>query len=338
MTSKYDDGDPAEVFESYPDPIQRLLDARKEQTDAIPPEVRGFVLETPKLWTNASTVTVAFNGGSDDLRGKIESAAHEWTNYANLTLEFRNDDGAFRTWSRQDTEFSADIRISFNYAGYWSMVGTDSVELMKPSHASMNFSGFTTNLPSSWRKTVLHEFGHALGLHHEHQNPAGHCDQEFRWEDDPGYVRTRDMYGQFTRDAQQRRPGLYTRLGGPPNNWDRETVDHNLRQLPYDGKLISDPDRKSIMFYQFAPWMFKRGAQSPCYVGPNTTLSAGDKQAMREAYPGKGSEARKFAIKYDLHTAADMLSKTTVPHSLWNHVNRLAESFQALEWTQVPPP
>lgn len=47
--------------------------------------------------------------------------------------------------------------------GSWSYIGTDALHLPKES-ASMNL-GFVD------AATVMHEFGHALGLIHEHQSP-----------------------------------------------------------------------------------------------------------------------------------------------------------------------
>jgi hypothetical protein len=49
---------------------------------------------------------------------------------------------------------------------------------------------------------VLHEFGHALGLIHEHQNPVG--------------------------GIQWNKPAVYADLGGPPNFWGKATVDNNM--------------------------------------------------------------------------------------------------------------
>ena len=49
---------------------------------------------------------------------------------------------------------------------------------------------------------VLHEFGHAIGLAHEHQNP----DKGIKWNEDA-----------VIRD-----------LSGPPNNWDVATIRHNV--------------------------------------------------------------------------------------------------------------
>ena len=47
--------------------------------------------------------------------------------------------------------------------GSWSYLGTDATRVPKES--------FTMNLGYVDRPTVLHEFGHSLGLIHEHQSP-----------------------------------------------------------------------------------------------------------------------------------------------------------------------
>ena len=47
--------------------------------------------------------------------------------------------------------------------GSWSYLGTDATRVPKES--------FTMNLGFVDRSTVLHEFGHSLGLIHEHQSP-----------------------------------------------------------------------------------------------------------------------------------------------------------------------
>jgi hypothetical protein len=168
------------------------------------------------------------------------------------------------------------------------MIGTDSIDrsISAPGEASMNFDFFDQELPDDYASTVLHEFGHALGFQHEHQHPEGFCEGEFRWEDDPGYVRTTDARGQFVADPQGRRPGIYTYLGGPPNGWDKETVDHNLRQLrPSSAFLLQTFDAKSIMKYYFGAWMFASGENSKCFSKRNDVLSAGDKKGIAAAYP-----------------------------------------------------
>ena len=61
----------------------------------------------------------------------------------------------------------ADIRINFNrFGGAWSLLGTECLTVKDKQKPTMNFGWF--DVP-----TTLHEFCHALGMVHEHQNPKG---------------------------------------------------------------------------------------------------------------------------------------------------------------------
>ena len=80
----------------------------------------------------------------------------------------------------------------------------------------------------------LHEFGHAIGLVHEHQNPAGGIE----WNED---VVIRD-------------------LSGPPNNWTVEQIRHNvLNKYSVDQIRGTEFDRNSIMLYFFPDAWVKNG-------------------------------------------------------------------------------
>ena len=288
--------DDAAVMEAFPDEIQARLEARdRHLRRATPGDLDGhsleFVIETVKRWTPGQTVRVAFHGGDSTLHHDIAEVAAQWTSFGNLKLDFGHDEqtGNYRNWSPSDAAYVAEIRISFNYDGYWSLVGNDSANpaIIRPGQASMNFSAFDVGRPATWRGTVLHEFGHALGLHHEHQHPLNGCDGEFRWDDDPGYTPTTNADGVYVADAQGLRPGLYTVLGGPPNGWPAYKVDRNLRQLDYSSHAfeVGPFDSASIMKYAFGAWMFKNGDQSYCFTNRNEVLSAGDRTGIAKAYP-----------------------------------------------------
>jgi hypothetical protein len=292
------------LVDPYPSHIQARLEIRqraaRNRSTGGGPQLE-FVIQDLARWIPGQTVRVAFRGGNPDLHRKIAEAASEWLNHGNLKLNFglNQRTGRYRTWSRSDRTYKAEIRIQFeggNEGGYWSIVGRDSVDrwIVRAGEPSMNYEGFTDRLPADWRATVLHEFGHAFGFQHEHQHPAGGCDLDFRWEDDPGYVLTRDSFGQFIPDNQGRRPGIYTVLGGPPNDWPRAVVDHNLRQLPVSRAFLLGPfDASSIMKYYFGTWMFRDGQNSHCFSLRNTTLSAEDKRGFGEAYPRGRTAVRR---------------------------------------------
>jgi hypothetical protein len=284
------------TFESYPDDILASLELRDSFLRSVPrtePTQFGLeqVISTSKLWKPGSTVTVAIQGGDATLVRMIMDAAAAWTREGNLVLDFGFNPatGTFRQWSNTDTVFVADIRVGFNERGYWSLVGNDSTDptVASAGRASLNLQQFNIRLPPNALAVAIHELGHALGFEHEHQHPQFGCDADFRWNDDAGYVPTRDIYRQFIQDPNGRRPGIYTVLGGPPNNWPRNKVDFNLRQLPDSRMFTLLPfDRFSIMKYFFEAWMFVGGSTSHCFTSAeNILLSANDKLAMRSVYP-----------------------------------------------------
>ena len=244
-----------------------------------------FLVADLQSWTPGQVVRVAFLGGSPQLYQAIEEASRPISQTANIVLDFKRG-GSYRTWSTSDTEYAAEIRVSFDERGYCSLVGTDSINPHiglpgqpmggAPHQRSLNLGGFSVARPASWEGTTRHEFLHALGLHHEHQNMRGPCQAAFRWEDDLGYQPTRDRRGAYITDANGLRPGIYTYLSGYPNGWPRSKVDFNLRTPSDSSSLVSGPfDPSSIMLYRF-PELFYRTQPSPCAPsGPASSSPTG---------------------------------------------------------------
>jgi hypothetical protein len=287
---------PAPFFaESLPKKVQIRKELRNRTLKNLPPTMHGrsqrYVLTRLRLWNPGQTLTVAFLGGDTALHRDIEQVAQEWTRYGNIKLDFGFNPatGTYRQWSRSDTSYGADIRISFDElaSGYSSSVGTESIDpaIVYPNEASLSLYNFNVAKPSRWARITSHEFGHALGFEHEHQSPVSGCDLEFKWNDDLGYVPKTDADGAYIPNGGKY-PGVYTVLGGYPNYWTEAEVNDNLRQFRdssayYTGTF--DPD--SIMLYNFPAWMFANGEQSHCYHPENVTLSAGDKAGIGLVYP-----------------------------------------------------
>lgn len=324
------------LLEALPDRTQAALESYYQQlytqmryqgSGGLAP---NYIISTLKLWTPGQTIRVAFMGGSDAVRQRIADAAVDWTNYANLELQFKDPrTGKFYEWSVSDTTYQGDIRISFDKPGYYSVVGTESVSAVTPGMESMNFTGFDVTMPPGFEATVLHEFGHALGFQHEHQHPSGVCEDEFRWDDDPGYVPTKDaMNCWFVADSAGRQPGIYTVLGGCPNYWDSAKVDFNLRKLaPSSAYSLSSFDSASIMKYYFDAWMFKSGMSSSCYSPRNLVLSAQDKVGAASVYPRTPASLQDIVRKRV--TVLSLMARTS---NLASPVRRLA----AMQASKMP--
>jgi hypothetical protein len=309
-------------LEGYPQSVIQALDRRQKSLSVPPARFTHIqaVISVAKKWDPGHTITVAFQGGSPTLRQQIIGAVKSWSDAANVVFDFgpNSSAGVFREWSTADTSYVADIRIGFVSGGYWSEIAKDSIDpsIAKPGEESMNFEGFTDNLSLDQQATVLHEFGHALGFEHEHQNPQEPCDTDFRWNDDPGYVPTPDTFGQLVPDASRRRPGIYTVLEGPLNNWSKDQIDFNLRRLPNTSDYrLSAFDVKSIMKYYFDDWMFVNGIHDRCYSAANNVLSAEDKQAVLDTYPRSGP-LMQAAISKQRNAINEMLSLKNLPQDM----------------------
>jgi hypothetical protein len=288
------------VLDALPDDVAASMEVRKASLERL--SAGGalgleFIVTDLRSWRPRNVVTVAFLDGDPDLHRDIATVATAIGEACALSLDFGEmADGTFRRWTENDTTYAADVRMSFDKKGYFSLIGIDSIDKGvgsplgevggRPHQASLNLGGFAISRPPTWRGTVLHEFLHALGFHHSHQNMRGPCQAAFRWEDDEGYTPTQDARGAFIIDHNGKRPGIYAYLAGFPNFWNRAKVDHNLKTEEDPNVLAGPFDAASVMLYRFPP-LFYRTLPSPC--APTTdgqVLSDGDKRGLQLLYPG----------------------------------------------------
>lgn len=144
---------------------------------------------------------------------------------------------------------NSDIRIDFDPDnGCWSYVGTDCKGYK--NEATMNFSWF--DVP-----TVLHEFGHALGMIHEHQNPKNN---KIKWDDKAVFA-----WGKQTQ------------------GWNDKTTYENIIAKPTEQINGSDYDPESIMLYFFPAQLTtnNKGTSENLILSPNDVLF------LAQTYPGK---------------------------------------------------
>ena len=187
-----------------------------------------------KTWMNGSTLRVRFMGGTANEQATAREQAGWWAQVANLKFDFNN-------------AANAEIRIAFDSNdGAWSYIGTDcrSIPVNQP----------TMNLGFLDGGTTAHEFGHAIALAHEHQNPRG----GIQWNEQV----------------------VIQELAKSPNFWDEETVRHNvIRKYSIDQINGTEFDPDSIMLYFFpASWTLNGIATKA-----NDVLSMIDKQFIAGA-------------------------------------------------------
>lgn len=215
-------------------------------------DARGAVLRDKK-WQPGQTLRVRFLDGDPIVQQKIEAVAHEWSQYINIQFQFGDDP-------------NAEIRISFQPSGSWSYIGTDALTIA-PDQPTMNYGWLKPDSSDEdYSSVVLHEFGHALGMIHEHQHPEAGIP--------------------WNRDAAYR---YYMKN----NNWTKEQVDHNVfAQVSKDVTQFSQFDPQSIMLYSIPTGLTTNGFE----VGWNWYLSETDKAFMGEVYPGESSE-RTYTVE-----------------------------------------
>lgn len=242
-------------------PEQTLNDISKNKS------VQQGVILGAKRWDPGVAIRVCFFGGSRELRRNIVSVASSWEQQG-APIRFDFGDRADPDLCRPNR--SHDIRIGYTQPGYWSMIGQDSLVHVGQLEQSMNFQRFDVARPNEeeFRRVVLHEFGHALGFYHEHQQEGQGCENELNW------------------------PAVYEYLSGPPNSWSQETIDFNLRSRRYmTTDVMNGFNVKSIMLYTFPITFYRDGARNRCYSPGNSFISPGDTQLLRMAY-GKGAITR----------------------------------------------
>jgi len=198
--------------------------------------------ETRWLWPNGKTITVCFLEGDPAVHKRIEPIAHEWSQYANLTFQFVKGP-------------KADIRIAFDpKGGSWSYLGVQSTFFWFRNKPSMNYGWLTPDTAErEYRRVVLHEFGHALALVHEHLSPSA----TIPWDE-------QKVIDYFKRT----------------NGWSPEqTRAQVLKRARAD--RFTRFDRDSIMLYHFPAELTTDGSSTPW----NTELSAVDKEFIAQLYP-----------------------------------------------------
>jgi serralysin len=233
-----------------PKKIPSRYQERAETVHSLSPPLSMAVL-FEKAWTKRN-LKVRFLNGDPQIQKKVEQYAKEWEQHARMKLNFVSDN-------------DADIRVGFKWngdLGSWSFLGDDAEELtdlgeVPRDEPTMNYGWLERDTDDNeYSRTVCHEFGHALGAIHEHQNPGA----VIKWNKDA-------VYKWFAENT----------------DWTREQVDHNLFER-YDKTIANFTtfDPQSIMIYPIPAEWTQNGEAIGLGVNKISKL---DIELMKKMYP-----------------------------------------------------
>ncbi|XZF14081.1 M12 family metallopeptidase [Chitinophagaceae bacterium MMS25-I14] len=189
------------------------------------------------------TITVIFTDGDSIVQARVRTTALKWEKYANIKFNFAA------------SAAKPDISVSFQRGkGTNSRIGKYSAGF----RPSMYFDDLNPDDDDYYYDYyVLHEFGHALGLMHEHQSPNSNV--------------------VWNVSALEK----YCAAFNPP--WSPTMVrEQIIDQFARSQVLASDFDPTSIMMYSFPSNLVESG-NVPAYG--NSAISTTDSIHIRRLYP-----------------------------------------------------
>jgi len=222
-------------------------------------DIKIFFIKTPQVNYENQVVT---NKYSDKVaKFVIDTITTHISPLVNLKFKWDLTDPSI-------TQENSDVRIMFcSELGAWSQLGTECLMISKDQPTMC--LGWTDSEDDyddiEYKGTgivVIHEFGHMLGMIHEHSR------------EDATIVWNKEF--------------VIQKLGGPPNNWSEEDVNKQMFNVvklnQFNG---SKYDPNSAMHYFFPADFFKNKPD----LQKVTKLSCLDKTWINKQYPGKNFDS-----------------------------------------------
>ncbi|MFC6297880.1 hypothetical protein GNF76_02560 [Pseudomonas sp. CCM 7893] len=218
------------------------------------------VADHNKTWPQHSVLKISLLNMTQEQKNLTKHNINKWTPHTNLYFKFI--DGP-----------NGDIRITANNdtSAAWSRVGTDArnIPVSEPT-MSVGFANSSAAIAAK----IQHEFGHALGLRHEHKHP-----------DRTLNLHKENIYKEYESRSKTKRQANHDII----HKFQRNEV------------IISAYDEKSIMHYGFSASALRDEKSIP----GNIQLSEGDKRFIQSLYPMDSSPLGKL-----LNTAIKVLIKS----------------------------
>jgi hypothetical protein len=279
--------------------LQRFLAAEAAKSRGKDFELES-VVDTSAVWSTRR-VSVCFLDGAPTARLYVTQVAQRWTQGTGLQLDF-GPSGSPRSC---DAATPSNVRVSFAGLGARSYVGKEArqvpANLPTMNLGQLDLAVYTPDDDG----VILHEFGHAIGFHHEHQSPAAVCESEFDWD------------------------FLYKKMA--TFGWSQAKVDHNMRQLEPSTRYSTTAfDLESVMLYALGRDTFRADLPKlTCYIPKrNTAISRTDREAAAAAYPAAVSSLRE-SLKRSLTPSKPAASAKSRDPAVAKAMKRLKELTDA---------
>lgn len=230
------------------DPVASYEAAINERSDNVKSNTSGRAKRSVAMhttfWEPGRTLKIAMYDENQKTINTVKNITNKWLAHVNLKFELIS--GAV-----------GDIRIKIEpnqTIGSYSFLGTDALTC-PPDEPTMKIG--TALEDDVFETTVLHEFGHALGLHHEHQHP----DADIPWDLEKVYAWYKEEF-----------------------DWERDLVDSQVLPLPRSTYYTyGDYDPLSVMHYDIDSKLTLNNWSHPGNFKP----SEKDKETIRKIYPHK---------------------------------------------------
>lgn len=230
-------------------PPQQPLDEQSQLTEPLLSRNKRGVATLDKTWPQHSVLKISLLDMTAEQQQVTKDNINKWAPHTNLFFKFTDKpDGDIRITADNETKAA------------WSRIGTDA-KRVPPPKPTMSI-GF--NKPrASVASTIQHEFGHALGLKHEHQHPD--------------------------RTLELNKTQIYEAYG--LQGKERYEANHDIiRPFPRREVKLSAYDQHSIMHYGFS----KSWVNDAKAISKPAQLSEGDKNFIQSIYPADNSTLGKL--------------------------------------------